>query len=69
MTEVVPFPHDAESFEVLLVTGLQEHGPYLVSAENLGEAKVNDRLVFWNKRGTCIHGKIVAMRPIRPSGT
>lgn len=69
MTEVVPFPHDADNFEVLLVTGLNEHGPYMISAETLGEGKVGDRLVFWNKRGTCIHGKIVSMRPIRAPGT
>lgn len=69
MTEILPFPLDAEMFEVLLATGLQEHGPYTVTAERLGEGKVGDRLIFWNDRGACIHGKIVSMRPIRAPGT
>lgn len=69
MTDIVPFPLDAESFEVLLATGGQEHGPYTVTAERLGDGKVGDRMIFWDDRGSCIHGKIVSMRPIRPAGT
>lgn len=65
MTEIVPFPRDADQFEVLLRTGGQEHGPYLVEAETIGDGRAGDTIVFWLDSGVCVHGKIVKMWPRR----